>query len=374
MHIPILPRYILKLSLPFFALSLMVFSAVLFMNHFASILNVALLSGASPVWLAKSLLCLSPGVLGLALPMSFLLGLLLTLGGLSERGEIIAMRACGYSFGAVLWPLAGAAVVLSAFLIYLNNWVSPIGLNNFKNSRSLARSSISRIYVQPKTFLKIGDWKIFSNEVEKPAGPASRLSGVRLFRYPRIGGNNAPSGQILRISAPQGRFRVIQGKGLELELKNGQFQQADSNDPGKFILADFSNYKVFIPFAGRVLRNPRIQELITPKLMMKIAGGSLDSYDRRRYKLEISLRFALAFVPVVFFMVGAPLGLVLEKKSRVRGMVLSLVILFAYYSVLVSSINLGRRFEVLSLWVTWTPNILAGLAGIFFWRRNLCSR
>ena len=210
--------------------------------------------------------------------------------------------------------------------------------------------------------------------MEKPAGPASRLSGVRLFRYPRIGGNNAPSGQILRISAPQGRFRVIQGKGLELELKNGQFQQADSNDPGKFILADFSNYKVFIPFAGRVLRNPRIQELITPKLMMKIAGGSLDSYDRRRYKLEISLRFALAFVPVVFFMVGAPLGLVLEKKSRVRGMVLSLVILFAYYSVLVSSINLGRRFEVLSLWVTWTPNILAGLAGIFFWRRNLCSR
>lgn len=370
MYIPILPRYILKLSLPFFALSLMVFSAILFMNHFASILNVALLSGASPAWLAKSLLCLSPGVLGLALPMSFLLGLLLTLGGLSERGEIIAMRACGYSFEAVLWPLAGAAVALSVFLVYLNGWVSPIGLNNFKNSRSLARSRISRLHIQPKTFLKMGDWKIFSNEVEKPAGPASRLSGVRLFR---IQGGNRPS-RILRISAPQGRFRVIAGKGLELELQNGQFQQADSNDPRKFILADFLNYKVFIPFAKHISRTPRIQEFVTPELIRKIRSGSLTPLNRRKYKVEASLRFALAFVPIVFFMVGAPLGLVLEKKSRVRGMVLSLLIIFAYYGMLVSSINLGRRFEILSLWVTWTPNILVLLAGIFFWRRNLCSR
>lgn len=372
MYIPILPRYILKLSLPFFALSVMVFSAVLFMNHFASILNVALLSGASPVWLAKSLLYLSPGVLGLALPMSFLLGLLLTLGGLSERGEIIAMRACGYSFEAVLWPLAGAAVALSVFLIYLNSWVSPIGLNNFKNSRSLARSRISRLYIQPKTFLKMGDWRIFSNEVEKPAGPASRLSGVRLFRIQE--GDRPLSGRILRISAPQGQFRVIAGKGLELELENGQFQQADSNDPRKFILADFSNYKVFIPFTGHISRTPRMPELVTPELIRKIRSGSLTSRNRRKYKVEASLRFALAFVPVVFFMVGAPLGLVLEKKSRVRGLVLSLLIIFVYYGVLVSSINLGRRFEILSLWVTWIPNILVLLAGVFFWRRNLCSR
>ncbi len=373
MYIPILPRYILKLFLPFFAFSLMVFSAILFMNHFASILNVALLSGASPGWLAKSLLFLSPGVLSLALPMSFLLGLLLTLGGLSERGEILAMRACGYSFEAVLWPLAGVAVVMSMFLIYLNNWVSPVGLNNFKNSRSLARSRISRIYVQPKTFLKMGDWKIFSNEVENPSGPVSRLSGVRLFRYPRIHGDNRPS-QILRISAPRGQFRVIEGRGLEVELKSGQFQQADSRDPRKFILADFSNYKVFIPFAGRASRNPRMGELVTPKLIAKIRSGSLDSYNRCKYKVETSLRFAMAFVPVVFFIIGAPLGLVLEKKSRVWGMVLSLIILFAYYGVLVSSVNIGRRIEIFSLWVTWTPNILGVLTGFFFWRRNLYSR
>lgn len=371
MYIPLLPRYLLKISLPFFALSLMVFSAVLFMNHFIQLLNVALLNGASPLWLVKSFLYLSPSVIGLALPMAFLLGLLLTLGGLSEQGEIIALRASGYSFRQILWPLALTSVIVTLLLVFLNNWLSPACLNRFKDAKWVVTQTVTKIHIEPRTFIKIGDWKIYSEDADEAKGT---LSGVRLFRYPKAGGTTE-SGWILRVNAPDGKFSVVRGRGLKMELKNGEFQQADAQDPRKLIHANFSGYRVFIPFAGpQGIREPAMQELTTAGLMRKLRSASLDPQHRREYKVEVSSRFSIAVIPLVFFCVGTPLGLVLEKKSRVWGMVLSLMITFAYYGSLVSCISLGRRFEAVSLWVPWLPDLLGLLAGAFFWRRNLYSK
>ncbi len=369
MQIPLLPRYLLRLFTPLFGLSLLILAAVLFMHHSVRLLNVALLNGASPGWVAASIWNLLPGVIALAVPMAFLLGLLLTLGGLSEEGEIVALRASGYSFFQMLWPLGIFALALTLLLIYLNSWAAPAGLRDFKNERWRIMQTVSNLNILPKTVIQAGNWKIYAEDTDNEKGI---LLQAKLFRYPaeRSSGEQA---WLQRINAPEGAFRFIRGAGLELILKNGEFMQADGVNPQKVIQAEFKFFKMFIPLSGpdKADREPSMQEMSSAELMSKLGSPDTDGQHRREYTVEISTRFALSFIPLIFLGVGASLGLMLEKRSRVWGTLFSLLIAFMYYGLLVSSVNIGRRHEFFSAWITWMPNLLGIFTCLYLWRRNL---
>src|SRR5271168_2884639 len=101
---PILPRYFMRLFLPVFALCLAIFSTVLLMNQFLRLFNMAVMKGISPIWIATCFARLLPFISSLAVPMAFVVALLLTFGQLAEGGEIMALRASGFSFFDISWP------------------------------------------------------------------------------------------------------------------------------------------------------------------------------------------------------------------------------------------------------------------------------
>ena len=105
----ILPRYCLRLFAPVFLLCLSVFTGVLLMNNFLRLFNMALLKGISLFWILGCFLRLLPYFLSLALPMAFLVATMVTLGQLSEQGEVMALRASGFSFLDLTWPFLAMA-------------------------------------------------------------------------------------------------------------------------------------------------------------------------------------------------------------------------------------------------------------------------
>ena len=130
---PILPRYFLKVFIPIFLACLAMFLGVLLMNHFIKIFNMAVMRGISPLWIAACFARLLPFISSLAVPMAFLVSMLLTLGQLSESGEVMALRASGFSFAEMTWPFFGIGLILSGFLLYLNHKASPEGFHSFRN-------------------------------------------------------------------------------------------------------------------------------------------------------------------------------------------------------------------------------------------------
>src|SRR5438045_9654172 len=95
---PILARYLFRQYLPTLFLCLAVCVSVLLMNQFLRLFNLAVLKGISPFWILACFARLMPYLLSLAFPMAFLVALLLTLGYLSENGEIMALLSSGCSF------------------------------------------------------------------------------------------------------------------------------------------------------------------------------------------------------------------------------------------------------------------------------------
>ncbi|MBI4423536.1 MAG: LptF/LptG family permease [Elusimicrobia bacterium] len=358
----ILARYLFRLFFPVFFICLGVGTAVLLMNHFLRLFNLAVLKGISPLWIAGCFARLLPFFLALAVPMAFLVALLLVLGQLSEDGEITAFRSSGFSFLDILWPYFTLAVAFSALLFYVNHKASPEGYHSFKKSYEGALRQVSAVDLEPRTFVSFGDWKLFAESADRKTGA---LGGVYLVKQK---GANAG----LRVEAPAGRLRVDRGAGLTLELERGSLQ-LPASEPAWLVTAAFESYRLFVPFGAAASpdRPLDLQELTTLRLRERLKDAALSLDHRKEYLTEAALRSAAAASPVVMFWLVCPLGLRLDKRARATGFALSLALLFLYYGLLAFGISLGRRRLECAPWAPWLPNAAGLGAAVFLWTRRL---
>lgn len=365
--------YLLRSMMPYLLSALALFSLVIFMNQFVRVFNTAVMLGISAVWVMESLLNLLPMVLSLSLPMSFQLAMLLTLGSVSEKGELIALRSAGFSIMQIAAPFLGTAVFICLVMFAVNNWLSPYGFTRFQQTKNDLTRQISKLALEPKTFITIGEWSLHAEEVDEETGA---LTTVHLFRY--FGDKN--NGESFRISAPSGIYKVAKGKGVTLTLNNGELQRLEDDTTRKLNYAKFEEYKVVIPFnvsAGDD-RNVGLSERTTPWIIKAIKKDKTLPKEERlapvrlaEYKMRVSTRLADSLSPIVFFLLSCSFGFVLTKHNKAGGILMSIVILFGYYGLSTLGTALGKKV----LWLAWfSPwlGLVAGLiSGVILWRIRL---
>jgi lipopolysaccharide export LptBFGC system permease protein LptF len=329
-----LARYLLKNFIPTFLFALAVLTFVSFMGQFTKIFNVALVKGIPLAWVGECFMLVLPNFLADTVPIAFLVALMMTLGHLAETGELLALRASGFSPGQVLWPFLIVAAVLSSGLLELNHESGPAGWNKFKNMYAAAVSKVASVDPEPRTFSTLGQWKLYSNDVDRAIGG---LTDVHLFRYK----NESMS---TTVTAKTGRYKLKPGQGIDLILFDGDLVRPGTDDPTRIVRAHFDEYDLFVPFGADVdlKREPIPTELTTAKIDEKLRG-SLEPGDRWELTTEAVSRSAESFTPLVFLCAAWPLALRLEKRGRAIGLALSLAILFAYYGLVMLGVSLGRK-------------------------------
>lgn len=370
MRMPISQKYMLGVFLRFFSMTLFVFVSLFVMVNFVQIVNQGALGGFSLYFLGKGILYLLPNIAAMSLPVAFLMAVLLSLGQLSQDGEIVALRAGGFSFGEILRVMLWEALVAVLLLMLINNWLGPVSLKRSADYTESMISRVTNVELKPGTFHQLSDWVIYSKEVDEST---RRLKGVKLLR--RMNRKDA-SAFVTSISASGGSYRVLRERGIEISLENGQFSQADGRDRDKLLYGDFTSYRTMIPFfSGRESRrNLHANELSTAGLFERLTVSALDAETILKYKIEIVSRMAMALSPVVFFLIGAPLGVVLEKRGRTAGFGLSLLVLFFYYGFSITSVMLARKHEWLFPWFIFAPCAVGAALGVWLWKRRLYAR
>jgi lipopolysaccharide export system permease protein len=369
MKIPnaVLSKYLIKILAGYLILAIIVFTTVLFMNQFVRIFNTAILMGANFGWIAYAMSALMPTVLALSIPMAWQLSILLGLGALSGRGEILALRAGGFSALQIVFPISSCALFLCVVLFLTNNWISPVGFNRFQNSKHLLAKSMSQLKLRPNTFINMTNWQMIAHEIDEDSG---KMKNIALFMHSK----DNPDLTLLNISAPQGQYKMLAGKGIELVLKKGQFQKIDEKNPNKVIKAEYDKYSVFIPLYEKTdftNRSLSLSELTTPEIMKTIKQKTLRPKRHAEYKIEVSSRIALALSPLIFFLVSAPLGLATARHAKAWGMIFTIVILFTYYGCLMTGVSIGKKFFQLAWCSPWIGNTLGLAVAAALWRKKI---
>ena len=362
MRISIFTRYIAKSLLTFFAGVVGVLTFVIFMNHFIRVLKIAMTYGTSLGWIISSLLNILPDVFCLSAPMSFQIAVLLTLTNMSEQGELIALRAAGFSFKEIVRPMLVCAIVLSCVLLVMGNWITPRSYKKFINKREEAYSKITKVTLEPKTFIDLGDWDLYLEDLDKNSNTAQMIHLVNKKDSKALSTKvNASSGKI-----------ILTDTAIGLQLKDGQMQRVDSQDPSAIIAANFENYTMSLSLTKEHSRKLRVGEMTTTKLLRRLRQDPLTPQLANEFRTAISMRNVLALSPLILLFVSCPIGFSLGKRTNKGwGMLLSVVIIFSFYLLMTLGLSLGKKYTFISYPGPWLPIVVGLIAGYYLWRKRL---
>ncbi len=362
MRIGIFTRYIAKSLLTFFLGVLGVLTFVIFMNQFIRILDMAMTYGTSFGWIVSSLLNVLPNVFCLSAPMAFQIAILLTLTNMSEHGELIALRAAGFSFKEIIKPLFFCALGLTVILFVMQNWLTPRSYKRLLDRRSEARSKITKVNLEPKTFLNLGEWDLYLENLDKETDTARQIHLIK---------KDDDGALSTKVNAASGKV-ILSNTAIGLRLENGQMQRLDAKDSSSFIAANFNEYIMSISLLKAQYRRLRVGEMSTTKLLRRMRQMPLDQETVNEYRSEISMRNVLAFSPIVLLFVSCPIGFSFGKRTNKGwGMLFSVVIIFAFYLLMTLGLSLGKKYGWISYPGPWLPIVTGIFAARYLWKKRL---
>lgn len=179
------------------------------------------------IWIILKLLFFaSANLVPIALPIATLLASIMTLGGLGENYELIAIKSAGISLFRSLYPLiiASLFVGLSAFLFTNNVW--PVA--NLKMKSLLYDITHKKPALDIKENVFYREIEGFSIHVTKKGNDGQKLYGITIYDHTQSDGNTkiikADSG-FMRFSKDQKNLLFTMYHGLsweELESTNAQ--------------------------------------------------------------------------------------------------------------------------------------------------------
>lgn len=396
----ILKRYFLKEHISPFIISLMVVTFILLIDRVIDLIDL-IVEKQLPAGIVLEVFGLSvPYMLALSIPMAVLVATILAFGRMSVDREIIAVKSSGVNVYAMLGPLLIVAIMLTGLMVYFNHWFLPDTNHKLKNLM------LKIAYYKPMTIIEAGEFNhLLDYTVWCSENTEEELLDVLIYdrsesRFPRT--IYAETGEV---------YQMNNGNALRIILKNGEMQQRNEREPGKYSTTSFKEYTINVKDLGNrtdvfesgyrsdremtygqlsAALNDRKKELAerqeeVQRLASRLTAGSLnpDVYaaqteHRRVYSMqqvaqsriqelqaniqsmqvEYHKKFALSFAIIIFVMIGVPLGLMTRTSGIGMAFSVSSVIFLVYYVALNMGEQLADKGQFNPFLSMWFSNIL----------------
>ncbi|MEW5743520.1 MAG: LptF/LptG family permease [Myxococcota bacterium] len=322
------------------------------------------LLGSAVEWvdLVRMLGYLVPQLLVQAVPVAFLLAMLLGLGRLAEDGELKAMQALGVSPRRFFQPALVLGVALAGVQTLLAFTAQPWGMAaaSAEANEIIRRNLMNDI--KPGVFHEeVKDFTFYAAE----DGPDGGWSGVMLFdaRDP-----NTP----LLLLAQSGRVKPAGATDdLAFELREGSIHQSRLAT-GEYSMLAFERAEVLAGLSeARLLQNrfSSAFEEVTP-LELRAMGVRAASEGKLALPFETAFHWRLGqlLMPLAFALLGAPLAVV-RRGGRAWGFVFTLFAFAAYYALARSGAQAAVTGKVPPLLGGQVANLVFLVVGVaLMWR------
>jgi len=381
----ILTRYILGEVVSHALIGAAVFTFVLFTRDLGRILELVVRNSAPLPSVAEVFFFTVPVALTYTIPMGVLVGILIGLSRLAADSEITAMRASGLGVWTFLRVIS--IFVMVAWLLALSNsvYLAPRSLAALGQLEDNLKSSQASFEVQPRVFYEgFPKLILYVQDVKAMAGGAL-WKGVFLAD---LTDPAAPSITLARegLLVSQGADR------LDLHLTNGSTHETDPKNPDQYQISTFKTTDIPLQVPSTQSsqeHEPTSLGEIKVRDLLRMAQTA-NPVNRRWDLIEFHRRLALPTACVVLALVGIPLGLSSKKGGKSSGFVLTILLVFVYYSVSLIGVSLakqGRLSPGAGVWLADFVFLVGGvfllwqserrpieIAGLRSWLRGLSSR
>jgi LPS export ABC transporter permease LptG/LPS export ABC transporter permease LptF len=356
----ILTRYILGEVVSHALIGAAVFTFVLFTRDLGRILELVVRNSAPLPSVAEIFFYTVPVALTYTIPMGVLVGILIGLSRLAADSEVTAMRASGLGVWTFLRVIS--IFVIVAWLLALGNsvYLAPRSLAALGQLQGRLKSSQASFEVQPRVFYE-GFPKIILYVQD-----VKTMSGGALWKGVFLADLTDPAAP--RISLARQGLLVSQGPDtLDLHLTDGSTHETDPKNPDQYQISTFQTTD--IPIRIPATQNSQEHE---PTTLGEIKFADLlrsaqtgDPVTRRWHLIEYHRRLALPTACIVLALVGIPLGLSSKKGGKSSGFVLTILLVFLYYSLSLIGVSFAKQGRLSPAAGVWLADLTFLAGGVF---------
>lgn len=320
---------------------------------------------APPALLLKFMLYNLPAPLMFALPLGFLVTVLLVVGRLSTQNELVGFRTSGTSLIRLTAPIFTLGLFFSFVCWFLAGFISPLAkLNTRLTLHNALKKGDAIASLTAGSEIKHPGFQAFITDKE-----GDTLKGFHLYGLSKDeDGKETPETYVYATSVD---LKVAEsGEGLSLSFEDAFIEQFNSEDEGgsKFITASTAEpWPLAIESKG-IRDKPGLH---TNLVLFKKLSSSRDSLTQKEtYKIlaELQKRHALSLACFSFTFIGIPLGINSQRRESASGLVTAFIIALIYFVLLLVAEDLDET-PVLCSAMMWLPNILCIAFGCHLLRR-----
>lgn len=356
----ILDRYILKEFLKILALVL-VSTAVLFLIvDYTEIIEEVTTNRIPLSIVASYYRYFVLQVLNYTLPLSVLLGTLITFGILSKNNEVTALKANGVSLYRVALPVVMVAAALSLFSYFLLDFVLP-----YSNQRVTELKSIIRGNRTPQSFSiqqrqwVFGKGRYLFNFLSYDR-EAKSLSQVQVFEFDPVDFKLTR-----RVWAEEARFDgtgwVFVEGWIRTFLDDGSSSYTPITNPIRLHYPERPSYfevEVKLP-----------SQMTFAELRRYIRSLRASGYSAEELSVKLYEKTSWPFITLVMALIALPFSFKIGKRGALYGIGIALFLAFTYWTIFGIFTKFGEVGNLPALLSAWSANILFALAAIYLFLR-----
>jgi lipopolysaccharide export system permease protein len=346
-------------------LGLVIFTFILLMGRILKLVELVINKGVPAADIAKLFICLLPSFLVITIPLAFLLGVMLGFGRLSADSEIVALKSSGISLFGMVRPVIVLAVAASLITGALTLVAGPSGNRAFRQQIFQMASNRASIGIQARVFNdEFDDLVLYANHTDERRGSFEGvlISDQRVEKTPSI------------ILAQRGRvISDPENLTLTLRLEDGSIHRSS---PGKdsYQIIKFTTYNLNLNM-GEQLQQAKNQpqrpaDMGTAELKTALATPDLPPTKRQRMAVEFHKRFTYPLAPLIFALVGVPLGIQSHRSGRGASFSLALVVFLSYYLSLSLAETLVIEAGFPPAFSLWLPNLVFLAGGVILFHQT----
>ncbi|AGC44701.1 hypothetical protein MYSTI_03389 [Myxococcus stipitatus DSM 14675] len=325
---------------------------LLFVMQFLRGTDVLLGSSVTLTDLGRLVAYLTPHFLMMALPIAFLLAILLGLGRLGEDRELTALQALGIGPTRLLAAPMGVAAALSLLMLLITSTAQPWGLTGVKElvSEVIRKNVVGD--VKSGTFYEdLSDLTLYAEQVSD-----GRWTNVLLH-------DDREASSPLLVLAHHGQVGTSSGgEVLRFSLEDGEVHRS-GRATENYSVIHFDQAEISVGVGASMGKRGRFtsaKEELTPAELLEAASeAEAKGGDARGFRMALHSRLGGALAPIAFALLGTPLAIGRRQAGRAWGYLLTLGGYVLYYLLSRAFEQLGQQGKL--------PAPLAGqLANLLF--------
>jgi LPS export ABC transporter permease LptG/LPS export ABC transporter permease LptF len=353
----ILDGYVTRLAMKVAALTFIGLLGIFYISTFIDLSDKLFKGQTTGAVLARYFYFQTPQFVFFIIPLTVLIGTMVTVGMLTKNSELVVMQACGVSLYRAAAPLVILAALSSGVMFLLQDRVLPFSNRRAAAIRHVIRGGSPRTFdVVNRKWLVSHDGSIYNYTYYDQR--RHELNGLSIFDFNPSHGGLARRVYVGEASFTPGTERVWHSQnGWVREFADGYQLKAFATFPSRDLRLEPPDY-----FATE---SPDADRMTYGQLKHYISDLAASGVNVVPQTVALHKKLSFPMVTLIMALIAVPFAVTTGRRGALYGIAVGIVLAVVYWTATNAFSAVGSAGMLPPVLAAWAPNLLFGAGAAY---------